>query len=59
MSIDSLSPRGRQLAASIARTLEILREHDKTSPAEVDALLASLVQHVRAWRPQVLLQETP
>lgn len=55
MSIDGLSPRGRQLAGSIARTLELLREHDKLSLSEVDQLLAFMVAHIRAWRPQVLL----
>lgn len=53
--IDGLSARGRQLAGAIAKNLELLRDHDKFAPAEVDALLAQLVAHVRNWRPQVLL----
>jgi hypothetical protein len=50
-----MTERGTQLQRSLALTLKLLAEHDKTQPAEVDAIVVMLVQHVRSWRPQLLL----
>lgn len=51
----TMSTRGQQLQRSLAMTLELMKEHDKTAPAEVDILVALLIAHVRSWRPQALL----
>lgn len=47
--------RAAALAGSIRIIFEQLRELDKTEPAEVEALVASLVSHVRSWRHVALL----
>lgn len=52
----SISPRGAQLQRAIAINLQLLAEHEKVSPAEVDAIVAALISHVRSWRPMALLQ---
>jgi len=49
-----MSPRGQQLLGSIARTLELVKEHDKLSPAEVDTIYSALLAHVRSARPALL-----
>ena len=41
------SPRGAQLQRSIAMTLELLRDHDKAHPHEVDELLRAMLAHIR------------
>lgn len=51
----TLSDRAQQLQRSIAMTFSLLREHDKVSPAETDALVAVMLQHIRSWRPHMLL----
>jgi hypothetical protein len=51
----NLSPRGAQLARSIAMTFKHLEEHDKIAPNEVDTLLAQVIAHVRSCRSQLLL----
>lgn len=51
----TLSPRGAQLQRALAMNLQLLAEHDKIAPAEVDEIVAMLVRHVRSWRPQALL----
>ena len=50
-----MTPRGQQLQRSLALTLQLLAEHDKAHPTEVDEIVAMLVAHVRSWRPQLLL----
>ncbi|HET9893175.1 MAG TPA: hypothetical protein VFQ42_22045 [Mycobacterium sp.] len=55
MPDSEMSQRAQQLQRSIAITMQLLVEHDKVSPAEVDAIVARLIQHVRSWRPQLLL----
>jgi hypothetical protein len=50
-----MSPRGLQLANAIARTFELIKEHDKLASAEVDELYGLIVSHVRSARPHVLL----
>jgi len=61
MSIDALSPRGRQLAGAIAKNLELVAEHAKTHPGEALALAMFLLAHIRNTWPQALvsLQEIP
>lgn len=49
------SPRGIQLQRSIAMTLELLKEHDKANPREVDELLRMLLSHIRSARSHILL----
>lgn len=50
-----MSPRGQQLARSLAATLELIKEHEKLEPAEVDELYALIVNHVRSAHPHTLL----
>lgn len=50
------SPRGQQLQRSIAMTLSLVAEHDKTHPHEVDDLLRAVLAHLRAARPHLLLE---
>lgn len=59
MSTDGLSPRGRQLAAAMARNFELLREHAKTNPSEVLLIVEMARKHLdNAW-PVAALTETP
>jgi hypothetical protein len=53
--IDSLSPRGRQLAAAIAKNLELVQEHGKLAPDEALTLAKFLLAHVRNTWPQALV----
>lgn len=55
----AMSPRGAQLQRSIAMTLELVKEHDKSHPHEVDELLRMLLAHIRSARPHVLLEAAP
>lgn len=50
----TMSPRGKQLMRGLAMNMSILREHDKVSTEEVDEILATLISHIRAWRPHAL-----
>lgn len=52
------SAKGKQLARSIAMTLDLVGEHGKTHPGEADALCAMFVSHVRSSRPQALQLDT-
>lgn len=54
--ITPMSKRGRELQRSIAMTLELVAEHDKTHPAEVDELLRAVLAHLRSARPHLLLE---
>lgn len=47
--------RALALAGSIRIIFEHLVELDKTEPAEVAAILRSIVEHVRSWRPWLLV----
>ena len=51
-----MSERGQLLLRALQRNLELVREHEKVAPAEVDAIAVMLVAHVRSWRPLALLQ---
>ena len=51
----AMSPRGQQLQRSIAMTLELVKEHDKAHPTEVDELLRMLLAHIRSSRSHLLL----
>lgn len=51
-----MSERGQLLLRALQRNLDLVREHEKVSPAEVDAIAIMLVAHVRSWRPLALLQ---
>lgn len=45
---------GTAIAQRFAALLHDLREHEKTQPAEADAIICSLVAHLRAWRPEAV-----
>jgi hypothetical protein len=47
-----VSPRGHQIALRFLADFEDLREHEKTEPAEVEALVSHIVAHLRSWRPE-------
>lgn len=61
MSVDGLSPRGRQLAGAIAKNLELVQEHGKLRSDEALVIAMFILAHVRAAWPQALvaLQESP
>lgn len=50
-----LSPRAQQLLGALQRTLFLLAEHDKVSPAEVNMIAGALISHLRSWRPMALI----
>jgi len=43
---------GRALREALRSTLARLDEHAKRHPGEVDAIVATLVAHLRGWRPE-------
>lgn len=47
--------RAQALTGSARRLFEALAELDKTEPAVVDAILATIVAQLRSWRPVALL----
>lgn len=49
-----MSRQASTLLGAIRRNFDLLREHDKVSPAEVDQILATMITHIRSWRPHVL-----
>lgn len=59
--MSSLSPQGQKLLGAVRRNFELLAELEKESPADVDQILAAMVNHLRAWKPMALLatKETP
>ena len=50
-----MTPRGNQLLGAMRRNFELLADHDKLAPAEVDQIIAFAIAHLRSWRPQALL----
>ena len=53
-----LSPHGTKLLGAMRRNLELLVEHEKRHPAEVDAIVRAMVAHLRSWKP-LNLTEVP
>lgn len=49
-----MTPRGKILLGAVRRNLELLREHEKISPADVDLIVSMLVADVRTWKPMAL-----
>jgi hypothetical protein len=49
-----VSPRGTTIAQRFAADFEDLREHDRQHPGETSAIVAHLVAHLRAWRPEAV-----
>lgn len=54
-----MTDRGQQLQRAIAMNLQLLAEHEKTQPDEVDAIVLALVAHIRSWRPRALIGGMP
>lgn len=50
----AMTARGAQLMRGLAMNMSLLKEHEKTSPGEVDEILAAMLSHIRAWRPHAL-----
>jgi len=50
-----MSPRGAQLARSLALTLELVREHRKLHPEEVVSMYRMLLSHVRSDCPAIFI----
>lgn len=46
------------LAGAVRRNFELLRDLEKTDPAGVDAIVASMATHLRSWKPLALLATT-
>lgn len=42
---------GTAIGQRLALVLADLREHEKTEPAEAEAIVCAVIAHVRAWRP--------
>lgn len=61
MSVDALSPRGKQLCGGLAMNLQLVDEHGKEHADEVLVIVMFLIAHVRNKWPQALvsLQEPP
>lgn len=59
--IETMSPQARKLLGAIGINFELLKELEKTQPHEVEQIVKAMVDHVRAWKPMVLLasQDTP
>jgi hypothetical protein len=51
----TFSARGHTLLGAVRRNFDLLVEHEKTSPAEVAAIVDAMVAHLRSWKPQALL----
>ncbi len=47
-----MSPRATTIAQRFAADFEDLRELERDHPAEVEAIVCSLVAHLRSWRPE-------
>lgn len=43
------------LLGAIRRNFELLGELEKTSPAEVQRMVAFMIAHLRSWKPMLLL----
>lgn len=50
-----MTPRGAQLQRALAMNLQLLAEHERNQPAEVEVIFAMLVAHIRSARPMALL----
>lgn len=50
-----MTPRANMLLGAVRRNFELLADLDKTSPADVDAIVAAMLAHLRSWRPMALL----
>lgn len=50
-----MSPRGDSIGRRFAADLDDLREHERDNPAEVAAIVAALVGHLRSWRPECVV----
>src|SRR4051812_25542281 len=47
----AMTPTGQKLLGAMRRNLELLVELEKTSPADVGAIVGALVSHLRSWKP--------
>jgi hypothetical protein len=46
------TPRGRAIAEQLRAAFADLAELERSAPADVDAIVASSVSHLRSWRPE-------
>lgn len=46
---------GMKLLGAIRRNFELLAEHQKSQPAEVDQIFSAMVTHIRTAHPAALL----
>ncbi len=49
------SPTGKRCAQQLREVFGALADLDKRAPNEVAEILATMVTHVRSWKPHVLL----
>jgi hypothetical protein len=49
-----LTPHGSKLLGAIQRNFVLLDEHAKAHPAEVEAIVAAMVAHIRSWKPMII-----
>lgn len=47
-----MTPTGSAIVEVFREMFEAMRELEKTAPGDVDRLVAMLVGHIRAWRPE-------
>lgn len=47
-----MSPAGADIGRELAALLTKLREHERTHPAEAEAITCALVAHLRSWKPE-------
>lgn len=51
-----MTGRGMMLVRGLRMNLDLAKEHDKSHPDETAEIIAALVSHVRAWKPEALLR---
>jgi len=49
------TPKGSILLDAVRRNFELLVELDKSAPHDVNMILGAMVDHIRSFRPQVLI----
>lgn len=50
-----MTAEGERIGRALRAELEAMREHEKTAPEEVEALVISLVSHLRSWKPESVM----
>lgn len=49
------TPKGTLLLGAVRRNFELLVELEKSTPHDAVEIVAAMIDHIRAWKPQLLL----